>query len=148
MLFSRSAEYAIRAMSHLAESQDADHYAMVKSVAVLTGIPGHFLAKILQQMAREGFLVSSKGPTGGFRLSRPASDISLLDIVDSIDGVSQYQRCPAGHEKCTDPSLCALQDSSEELRSRIMVYLERTSIADLAKSLASRRRKLDRQKQK
>jgi Rrf2 family transcriptional regulator, iron-sulfur cluster assembly transcription factor len=148
MLFSRSAEYAIRALVQLAELDDTDHYAMVKSVAAQTGIPSHFLAKILQIVARQGLLISSKGPTGGFRLSRPPVEISLLDIVDSIDGLGQYERCLAGHEHCTDPTLCALHDSSEELRSRIMDYLERTSLADLVKTLASRRRKLERQKKK
>lgn len=149
MLFSRSAEYAIRALVHLGGAPEAEkNFALVKTVAENTAIPGHFLAKIMQQLARKGLLVSSKGPAGGFRLARSAKAITLFDIVDSMDGMGQYERCLAGHEQCTDPALCALQDSSAALRSRIMVYLERTSVADLARAVPVRGRKPERQRQK
>ena len=62
MLYSRSAEYAIRAFVHLAQVPDG-RYAMVKQIAAEEEIPAHFLAKILQQLARKGMLRSSKGPT-------------------------------------------------------------------------------------
>ena len=67
MIYSRSAEYAIRAFVHLAQVQEGK-YAMVKNIAEQEDIPAHFLAKILQQLARKGLLRSSKGPTGGFAL--------------------------------------------------------------------------------
>ena len=69
MIYSRSAEYAIRAFVHLAQVQEGK-YAMVKNIAEQEDIPAHFLAKILQQLARKGLLRSSKGPTGGFSLRR------------------------------------------------------------------------------
>jgi Rrf2 family protein len=75
MIYSRSAEYAIRAFVHLASVPEGK-YAMVKQIAEDASIPSHFLAKILQQLARKGFLRSSKGPTGGFCLRIPAPDIS------------------------------------------------------------------------
>src|ERR1035438_5440298 len=65
MIYSRSAEYAIRAFVHLAQVPEGK-YAMVKNIAEQEEIPAHFLAKILQQLARKGLLRSSKGPTGGF----------------------------------------------------------------------------------
>jgi DNA-binding IclR family transcriptional regulator len=67
MIYSRSAEYAIRAFVHLAQVNEGK-YAMVKNIAEQEDIPAHFLAKILQQLARKGLLRSSKGPTGGFAL--------------------------------------------------------------------------------
>ena len=67
MIYSRSAEYAIRAFVHLAQVPEGK-YAMVKNIAEQEDIPAHFLAKILQQLARKGLLRSSKGPTGGFAL--------------------------------------------------------------------------------
>ena len=62
MIYSRSAEYAIRAFVHLVQVQEGK-YAMVKNIAEQEDIPAHFLAKILQQLARKGLLRSSKGPT-------------------------------------------------------------------------------------
>ena len=85
MIYSRSAEYAIRAFVNLAQVQEGK-YAMVKNIAEQEDIPAHFLAKILQQLARKGLLRSSKGPTGGFALRVDAGDVRLLDIVEALDG--------------------------------------------------------------
>lgn len=143
MIYSRSAEYAIRAFVHLANVPEGK-YAMVKQIAEDASIPSHFLAKILQQLARKGFLRSSKGPTGGFSLRMPAPDISLIMIVDAVDGLADYERCPAGLAECNDQAPCGMHDSWKALRSRIMEYLERTSIEDLAKSLDLKRKNIEK----
>lgn len=143
MIYSRSAEYAIRAFVHLASVPEGK-YAMVKQIAEDASIPSHFLAKILQQLARKGFLRSSKGPTGGFSLRLPAPDISLIMIVDAVDGLTDYERCPAGLAECNDLAPYGMHDSWKALRSRIMEYLERTSIEDLAKSLDLKRKNIEK----
>lgn len=145
MIYSRSAEYAIRAFVHLATVPEGK-YAMVKQIAEEADIPSHFLAKILQQLARKGFLRSSKGPTGGFCLRMNASDLSLLHIVDAIDGLTDFERCPAGMAECNDQAPCGMHDSWKSLRSSIMNYLERTSIDDLAKSFEQKRKNLEKAK--
>jgi Rrf2 family protein len=144
MIYSRSAEYAIRAFVYLAEVPSGK-YAMVKQIAEESDIPAHFLAKILQQLARQGFLRSSKGPTGGFALRYPATDITLLQIVESIDGLADYQRCIGGMHECNDQMRCGMHDSWKALRSRIIEYLEGTTVEDLAKALDQKRRALDKQ---
>ena len=143
MIYSRSAEYAIRALVHLA-ALPAEEYAMVKNIAVEAAIPPHFLAKILQDLARDGFLTSSKGPRGGFRLRQPAEEISMLKIVDAVDGAGRYDRCIGGSPECNDRAPCGMHDSWKTLRSRIIEYLEGTSIADLASALGEKRRLLAR----
>ena len=144
MIYSRSAEYAIRAFVYLAEAPPGK-YAMVKQIAEESEIPSHFLAKILQQLARQGFLRSSKGPTGGFALRYPASEITLLQIVESIDGLADYQRCIGGMQECNDQMRCGMHDSWKALRSRIIEYLEGTTVEDLASALDQKRRALDKQ---
>ena len=139
MIYSRSAEYAIRAFVHLADVEEGK-YAMVKDIAEECDIPTHFLAKILQQLARKGFLRSSKGPTGGFMLRRSADDLNLLEIVDTIDGLSKYQRCGVGMAECNDEAQCGMHDSWKELRSRMLDYLEDTSILDV---VVAQRKKRD-----
>jgi Rrf2 family iron-sulfur cluster assembly transcriptional regulator len=143
MLYSRSAEYAIRSLVHLAGLADGE-YAMVKNIAAETAIPPHFLAKILQDLARDGFLQSSKGPHGGFRLRQAAGDVSMLKIVEAMDGAGRYQRCIGGSPECNDRAPCGIHDSWIALRSRIIDYLEGTSIADLANALGEKRRLLAR----
>jgi Rrf2 family protein len=143
MIYSRSAEYAIRAFVHLAEVPGGK-FAMVKQIAEHADIPSHFLAKILQQLARKGFLKSSKGPTGGFSLRIPPQEVSMLQIVDAVDGLADFARCPAGMAECNDQQPCGMHDTWKALRSRIMEYLERTTIADLAKALELKRRAIEK----
>lgn len=143
MIYSRSAEYAIRAFVHLASVPEGK-YAMVKQIAEQADIPSHFLAKILQQLARKGFLRSSKGPTGGFSLRTPPSELSLVMIVDAVDGLADYNRCLSGMAECNDQAPCGMHDSWKALRGRIMEYLERTSIEDLARSLELKKKNLEK----
>ena len=143
MIYSRSAEYAIRSLVHLAALAEGD-YAMVKNIAAETAIPPHFLAKILQDLVRDGFLQSSKGPHGGFRLRVPPRELSMLKVVEAMDGAARYQRCIGGSPECTDHAPCGMHDSWVALRSRIIDYLEGTSIADLANALGEKRRLLAR----
>jgi Rrf2 family protein len=147
MIYSRSAEYAIRAFVFLAQVPSGK-YAMVKQIAEESDIPAHFLAKILQQLARQGFLRSSKGPTGGFTLRYPSTEITLLQIVEAIDGLADYQRCIGGMMECNDQMRCGMHDSWKALRSRIIEYLEGTTVEDLANALDQKRRLLDRQKKR
>lgn len=120
----------------------AGEYAMVKQIAAEEEIPSHFLAKILQDLARDGFLRSSKGPRGGFRLNFPAEEISMFKIVEAVDGSSRFERCIGGSPECNDRAACGMHDSWKLLRSRIIGYLEATSIADLANALGQKRRLL------
>ena len=147
MIYSRSSEYAIRAFVHLAQVHEGK-YVMVKNIAEEEDIPSHFLAKILQQLARKGLLRSSKGPTGGFALRVPASEIRLLDIVESLDGLAAYQQCASGLSECSDDMPCSMHDSWVNLRSRIMDYLGRNTIADLAKALEVKKKNLALTKQR
>jgi Rrf2 family protein len=143
MIYSRSAEYAIRAFVHLAQVPEGK-YEMVKNIAGREQIPAHFLAKILQQLARKGLLRSSKGPTGGFSLRVPAAEITLLDIVEALDGLQEYERCASGLSECNKDMPCSMHDSWEGLKKRIMEFLGRNSIADLAKALESKKRTIEK----
>jgi Rrf2 family protein len=147
MLYSRSAEYAIRAFVNLAQVPDG-RFAMVKQIAADEEIPAHFLAKILQQLARKGLLRSSKGPTGGFSLCVPPDEVRMLDIVEALDGLSEYEKCASGLAECSDDMCCPLHDSWKVLRSRIMDYLGRNTIADLAKALEQKRRMIEKRRTK
>ena len=141
MIYSRSAEYAIRAFVHLAQVQEGK-YAIVNNISKKEEIPAQFLAKIMQQLARKGLLRSSKGPTGGFALRVDPSEIRLLDIVEALDGLAPYQQCASGLSECSDEMPCSMHDSWIALRSRIMDYLGKNTIADLAKALDQKKKSL------
>jgi len=143
IVYSRSAGYAIRAFVYLADVPK-DEFAVVKNIAADLDIPTYFLAKILQRLVRQGFLRSSKGQRGGFALSRPARDITLVQLIESIDGLAEYERCPGGVAVCDDQAHCGMHDSWAKLRSRIMEYFEKTTIADIAKAKRQKQEALAR----
>jgi Rrf2 family transcriptional regulator, iron-sulfur cluster assembly transcription factor len=143
MIFSRSAEYAIRGLACMPPTGSGEP-TLVKQIAAESGIPVPFLAKILQDLVRHGLLKSTKGPRGGFRMTVPAGDLPLLRVIETVDGPGRYQRCIAGQEECHDRAACPMHDSWMPVRRHIVEYLQGTTIADLAKSLGEKRRLLAR----
>jgi Rrf2 family protein len=103
---------------------------MARHIAKEEQIPAHFLAKILQELTRKGLLRSNKGPSGGFSLRVPASQIRLLDLVEALDGHALAESL--------DQAPWIL-DSWRDLHSRIMDYLERNTIADVVKALENKK---------
>ncbi len=129
MLYSRSAEYAIRALVYMARVPEGK-YAMTRVIAEEEQIPVHFLAKILQELARKGLLKSNKGPSGGFTLRIPADEICLLQIVEAMDGPSLSQ---------ASEQVPWILDSWRALHSRIMESLGQSTVAAVAQAVAESR---------
>ena len=145
MIFSKAAEYAIRACIDLAVLEPGV-YAMGKHIAERTGAPTPFLLKILQQLTRERILRSNKGPTGGFSLRVPPADLTLRRVVAIVDGEDEEPRCIAGFAECNDSIPCPMHDSWKPLRGGIMDYLDNTTIAALAEAAAVKRRSGEKKK--
>jgi Rrf2 family iron-sulfur cluster assembly transcriptional regulator len=137
MIYSRSAAYAIRASLHLGLLEDGK-CAMAREIAAQEEIPAHFLAKLLQILARKGLLKSQKGPTGGFCLRMGAKDVRLIDIVDAVDGLNHYDKCIVGFPQCNDKMGCPMHNSWVALHSRIMDYLKRNTIGSLVRQMETR----------
>jgi Rrf2 family transcriptional regulator, iron-sulfur cluster assembly transcription factor len=143
MIYSRSTEYAIRALIPLAQAPGG-RFTMVKTLAEQEHIPAHFLAKILQQLARKGLLRSSKGPQGGFVLNMPAEEIRLLDIVEALDGLETFHLPAGGPEAYPDGLYCTMHEEWIDLKNEILEYLKVNTVADLAKSLEAKQKLLAR----
>jgi Rrf2 family protein len=102
------------------------------------GVPGPYLAKHLQAMARAGIVESVPGPKGGFRLTRAAADISVLDIVEAIDGTDPAFECmeirrrgPASMPARFYPKACSVHRVMLRADEAWRAELRSTSIADL-----------------
>jgi Rrf2 family protein len=85
MKLSRAASHALHALAHLA-GQDPGRLVAVRAVAGAAGLPEAFLAKVLGRLASAGVLHAGAGYGGGYRLARPAQDITLLEVVEAVDG--------------------------------------------------------------
>src|SRR5262245_38129367 len=85
MKFTAAGRYALRALVHLAAAQE-ERFVASSVVAQACGIPGAYMLKVLRPLASARILDALKGPNGGFRLTRPAKEITLLEIVEAVDG--------------------------------------------------------------
>lgn len=130
MTLSRTSQYALRAALHLAR-EPADRLARAGEVAEALGVPSNYLSKILHAMTRAGLLVSERGPTGGFRLARPADEMPLADIVATFDELGGDRRCLLGRPECLDASPCAAHAHWKEVAERVHDFFEETTVADL-----------------
>ena len=144
MLFTTVCEYAIRALTHLALYQ-TDRPIQVKDIAETEGIPRHFLAKILNRLTYKGLVRAVRGPGGGFRLTKPPQEISVRDIVESIDGFDEIRnRCVLGLDDCSDSNPCAMHHSWKGFRERFLGEVSGLSLADLSGNLEAKRDDLPR----
>lgn len=134
VIFSRQCEYALQAVTFLALKENGQ----MTSIKELTGkldIPYHFLGKILQDLTYKGLLVSQKGPTGGFRLGMPAHDITLLQIVEAIDGPGFRSNCVLGFQECSESNPCAAHEKWRDIKEKIHVMLASRNVAEMAKDM-------------
>ena len=137
MIFSSSTEYAIRGLSELA-ARKADGPIMLDDLVAGTGLPRDFVAKIFQKLVHAGILRSAKGRGGGFALARAQHEITLMDIVEAIEGPQLLDACVVGLERCNDHMPCAQHDLYKPIRQRLKDYLRTTTLADMAASLRSK----------
>lgn len=128
MMLSQSSKYAVRACLYLAAN---DGPVLSREIADALGAPAQFLAKILQGLARDGVLQSTRGRGGGFRLALPGSRISLLRIVQAIEGPGFGAGCVLGLERCSDEAPCALHDTWKGSRGAFLEALEQTCLSDV-----------------
>jgi Rrf2 family protein len=128
-MFSKSCEYGIRAMIHIAQQQETTGRVSLKDIAREIDSPEAFTGKILQTLTREGLLNSLKGPTGGFELAREAGKINLAEIVLAVDGDNLFNGCALGLSTCDSEKPCPAHEKFAIVRDELTLML-RTSILD------------------
>jgi Rrf2 family protein len=146
-MLSRRAKYALKAMVSLAAHR-GEAALSVTGIALKANVPRAFLEQILSDLKRRNLLVSLRGKQGGFRLARPADDITFADIIRHIDGPlalapcasrTAYRPCP----ECGGVRPCVLSKTLISVRDASAKILEKTTLADACRTRrvkASKRR--------
>jgi Rrf2 family protein len=129
-VLSQTAEYALRAVLYMAEHGDADPYR-VTALAEALRIPQNYLSKTMHLLARQGTLTSSRGKHGGFRLARPAGEISLLDVIRPFDQLEARRQCLLGRPTCSDATPCAAHARWKDLADTTTAFFRDTTLADI-----------------
>jgi len=125
---SQTAEYALRAVVWLASHPDRALSTLEISAA--TKVPAGYLSKVLQGLARGKLVVSSSGRNGGFLLARPPERISVLDVINAVDGIQRIRKCPLGlrsHHRV----LCPLHKRLDDAMATVERAFADSSIAEL-----------------
>jgi Rrf2 family protein len=128
---SKKADYALIAMRHLAVRPDEGD-SSTREIAEQYDIPVELLAKVLQRLVRQGLVASHQGTRGGYHLSRPATAISVADVIEAIDGPFTVTACSTVEENCEQYSKCSVRDPLWRIKERILMALRTCTVAELA----------------
>ncbi|MFH1084184.1 MAG: Rrf2 family transcriptional regulator [Chloroflexota bacterium] len=131
MQLTKGADYGARGAIYLAR-QPSEAVVLVSEIAAAEGLPESYLAKILQELTKEGIVRSHRGAKGGFSLARPAGDISLRQVIEAIEGPIALNRCLAPLEGCEKISSCSMYPLLREAQKRLLRLLDSATLAELA----------------
>ncbi|HEX9889908.1 MAG TPA: Rrf2 family transcriptional regulator [Nitriliruptorales bacterium] len=130
MTLGRRGDYAIRAVLHLARHPGQRRKA--RQIAEDMAIPPTYIPQILSDLVRLGIVSSQAGPEGGYELRHPASETSLLEVVEATSGAIESRECVLRGGPCRWEDACAVHETWASAQSAFREVLARTTFADLA----------------
>lgn len=136
-MLSLTSEYALRAVLYIAD-QNGNGATRVEEMADALGLPRNYLSKTLNQLAHRGVLTSTRGPTGGFRLAVPASELTLAGVVEGFDADATHRGCLLGRPECSDVNPCPAHHRWRSVAAEVRAFFDGTTVADLLEDSAER----------
>lgn len=137
-MFSKTCEYAIRAMLYIAQRSTKGLKTGIKEIAQKVSAPEPFIAKILQDLVRKQLLLSAKGPTGGFYLDENGLNFNLAQIVTAIDGDKIFSGCGLGLAYCSDKMPCPIHHRFKKVRDEIYDMLSSSRLGEFHEELENK----------
>lgn len=141
-MLSSSCKYGIRAVTYVASKSKDNVKIGIKQISEDLKLPTPFLAKILQLLAKQKILSSSKGPHGGFALLKDPRNITLLDIINTIDGSDLLENCIIHNTTCScvgeENLICPIHDEYSKIRTNLVKLFGKKTIYSLVRSANSK----------
>lgn len=131
MYVTREADYAVRCVLYL--SRKPERVVSVNEISESMYVPRSFLAKILQHLARKGFIKSTRGVKGGFQLAKKPKDINLLEVIEAIQGLSAMNVCAIDRRVCNLSSTCPVHPIWVKIREDVRNRLRKKDFAKLTR---------------
>jgi Rrf2 family iron-sulfur cluster assembly transcriptional regulator len=131
MILSQTAEYALRAMAWLA-TESRSEPVRARDLSTATGIPTHYLSKVMRRLVLAELLVSQKGQGGGFALAKPPEEIAFMDILAAVDAYPAAGVCAFGWGECVENDPCPLHGSWSRLNEHLQTWAEGTTLAEVS----------------
>jgi len=139
MEITRETDYAVRCVLYL--SRKGGEVVMIDEISREMLIPRSFLAKILQRLSKTGIVTSFRGVKGGFQLAKKPEEVTLLDVINAIQGPVAMNICAVNEAACGFSSTCAVHPVWVDLREIVEGYLRKTDFRKLNTSLQTAAKK-------
>jgi len=129
MNLSKTSKYAFRILGHMAKDDKALYSAQQLHKEI--DVPERYLRRLLTNLSKNGFIKSIQGRQGGFTFARDYSKISLLEIVDAIDGLESINGCILGYDSCAFNHSCPMHKIWEETKQKMIATLKNTTLSGI-----------------
>jgi Rrf2 family protein len=133
MEISKRTDYGVRVILDLA-ALPPDQRASTQQIADRQDVPSPFLAKIISQLSVAGLVVTYRGATGGVALARPPAEITLLEVIEALDGPIRVNRCVTQPESCSLNGRCPVRDIWVKAQAELKARLGLTTFEQLART--------------
>jgi Rrf2 family protein len=140
MEITRQADYAVRSMIHLAALPLNDGRVSTATISKAEAIPLPFLTKVISRLATAGLVTTSRGMGGGVSLARPPVEITLLQVVEAVDGPIVLNHCLLRSGTCAREPFCAAHDVWDEVQTHFVQELNAVTMRELAERQAKKRK--------
>jgi Rrf2 family transcriptional regulator, iron-sulfur cluster assembly transcription factor len=135
-MFSKKAEYALRAIIYIARASNNNKKLGVEDIARSIDAPQSFTAKILQLLTRDNKIISSsRGPNGGFYITDSARKLSMLEVLEVIEENETITKCVLGLNECSEIEPCPLHHQYSPIKRQLLHLFEMKTIQGLADEL-------------
>jgi Rrf2 family iron-sulfur cluster assembly transcriptional regulator len=127
----RRGDYAVRAMLTLSRGEGAQHTAA--ALAAATGIPVGYVPQVMGDLVRAGLVANRRGRHGGYRLAIPAEEVSMLSIVEAVEGDSRRRTCILRGGPCRREGICDVHEAFSRAQEALIGSLADVSLADVTR---------------
>jgi len=136
-LYSKGCQYAMSVLAYVTEHHEEGRFSL-KQVCEKLDLPEFFTRKVFQDLVQAGFVHAHRGPGGGYSLSRPPEEISLLDLIYTVEGADTFDHCIMGLPQCDPDNPCPLHETWSASRVHLLERLRNQTLADLRTSIMAR----------
>jgi len=127
MVLTLEADYAVRIVDELAQSEQK---VDARTLSERTRVPLRFALKILRKLVASGLIMSYKGAHGGYKLAGPAEQITLRQVIESVEGPYMLSRCQQDEYSCTHDTCCRFHGIYDEISAIVREKLDSYTFGD------------------
>lgn len=142
-LYSKGCQYALRALTFVSAEEGQERF-QAREICEKADIPEFFTRKVFQALVQGGFLQAHRGPGGGYSLTRHPRDITLLEVIQAVEGDDTFNQCILGFSECSGKNPCPLHGIWRESKETLLANLSNTTLEELTSAAMQRKLRSER----